>query len=119
MDETRPDLPDRSALALSSYTSSAGFTLGELLLLTEKTDDLPEYLREIYVTAQATIISAEAGSEPVTIRRQGVTLSDAALRAVRTWSRNPQDPADLDDAMALLSEVLVEMGLLRDVADQE
>ena len=116
MDETRPD---RSALALSSYASSAGFALGELLLLTGKSDELPEYLREIYVTAQATIISAEAGTEPIMIHRQGVTLSDAALRAVRAWSADPQDPAELDDAMALLSEVLVEMGLLRDVADQE
>jgi len=119
MDETRPDRPDRSALALSSYASSAGFALGELLLLTEKTDDLPEYLREIYVTAQAAIISAGAGSEPVTIHRQGVTLADAALRAVRAWSRDPQDPADLDDAMALLSEVLVEMGVLQGVAREE
>jgi len=49
MDETRHDRPDRSALALSSYASSAGFALGELLLLTEKTDDLPEYLREMYL----------------------------------------------------------------------
>jgi hypothetical protein len=116
MDETKAG---RSALALSSYASAAGFALGELLLLTGKSDELPEYLREIHVIAQATIISAEAGSEPVTIRRQGVTLSDAALRAVRAWSRDPQDSADLAVAMALLSGVLVEMGVLQDVADQE
>jgi len=116
MNKTRTDRP---SLAISSYASAAGLALGELLLLTEKTDDLPEYLREINVTAQATIILAEAGSEPVTISRQSVTLSDAALRAVRAWSADPQDPADLDDAMALLSEILVEMGVLQDVADQE
>jgi hypothetical protein len=48
-----------------------------------------------------------------------VTLADAALRAVRAWSRDPQDPADLDDAMALLSGVLVEMGVLQAVAREE
>jgi hypothetical protein len=116
MNKTRTDRP---SLAISSYASAAGFALGELLLLTEKTDELPEYLREIHVTAQATIISAEAGSELVTISRQSVTLSDAALRTVLAWSADPQDPADLDDAMALLSEILVEMGLLRGVAREE
>jgi hypothetical protein len=44
MDKTRTD---RSSLALSSYASAAGFALGELLLLTGKSDELPEYLREI------------------------------------------------------------------------
>lgn len=112
----------RPEMLFGSFCTAMGFALGELLLLTGKTDDLPEYLREIHVTARATTICAGAGSEPVTILRQGVSLSDAALRAVRAWSADPQDPADLDDAMALLSEVLVEMGVLQelqDVADKE
>lgn len=108
-------LPD---MLFGSFTTAVGFALGELLLLTGKTDDLPEYLREIHVTARATTICA-AGSEPVTILRQGVSLSDAALRAVRAWSADQQDPADIDDAMALLSEVLEEMGVLQGVAREE
>ncbi len=102
-----------------SFTSAVGLALGELLVLTGKSDELPEYLREIHVAAQATIICAGPGGEPVTILRQGVTLSDAALRAVRAWSADPQDPADLDDCMALLSKILVEMGVLQSVDDQE
>jgi hypothetical protein len=37
----------------------------------------------------------------------------AALKAVHTWNADPQDPAALDDAMALVAEVLEEMGVLR------
>ena len=106
-------------LLFGSFTSSVGLALGELLILTGRQEELPERLREIHITARATIMCAEASSDTITISRSGITLSDAALRAVRAWSRDPQDPADLDDAMALLSEVLVEMGVLRDVAREE
>lgn len=108
--------PDR---LFGSFTTAIGFALGELLVLTGTSDDLPEHLREINVTARATIISSEAGSEPVTLRRQGVTLSDAALRAARAWSADPHDPADLDDTMAVLAEVLEEMGMVRMVSPSE
>jgi hypothetical protein len=106
-------------LLFGSFTSSVGLALGELLILTGRQEELLEHLREIHVTARATIMCAEAGSEAVTISRPGVSLSDAALKAVRAWSMDPQDPADLDDAMALLADVLKEMGVLRDVADQD
>lgn len=117
--ETMENERVRPDMLFGSLTSAVGLALGELLLLTGKQDELPECLREIHVAARATIICAGAGSEPVTILRQGVTLSDAALRAVRAWRADPQDPADLDDAMALLSEVLVEMGVLQGVAHEE
>lgn len=105
--------------ALSSFTSAVGFALGEILLLTGTPDKLPEHLREIHVTAKATIMCVEAGSETITINRPGVFLSDAALRAVRAWSADTQDTAALDDAMALLSEILEEMGMLRMVSPNE
>lgn len=47
----------------------------------------------------------------VTVQQPGVSLSVAALKAVQAW--NEEDSADLDDAMALLAEVLEEMGMLR------
>lgn len=106
-------------LLFGSLTSSVGLALGELLILTGRQEELPEHLREIHITARATILCAEAGGEAVTISRPGVSLSDAALRAVRAWSADPQDPADLDDAMALLAEILEEMGMVRVVSPNE
>lgn len=105
--------------ALSSFTSAVGFALGELLILTGTSDKLPEHLREIHVTARATIICAEAGKDTITMRRHGVSLSDAAFRAVAAWNADPHDPATLDDAMALLSEVLEEMGIVRMISPNE
>jgi hypothetical protein len=106
-------------LLFGSFTSSVGLALGELLILTGRQEELPEHLREINVTARATIMCAEAGGEVVTFSRPGVSLSDAAFRAVRAWSADPQDPADLDDAMALLAEVLEEMGMVRMISPNE
>lgn len=101
------------ALALSSFTTSVGLALGELLLLTGRSEELLEHLRSIHVSARATIMVSEAGGRQVVIRRAGVSLAVAALRAVCAWNAEPQDPAALDDALALLAEVLEEMGLLR------
>lgn len=114
MDETHTK---RSSRALSSFTTATGFALGEMLVLTGTPDELLEHLREIHVTARATIMCAETGDDTATIRRPGVSLSVAALKAVHAW--NKDDPADLDDAMALLSEVLEEMGVLRMIDDEE
>ena len=106
-------------LLFGSFTSSVGLALGELLIFTGRQEELPEHLREIHITAKATIMCAEAGGEAVTFSRPGVSLSDAALRAVRAWSADPQDPADLDDTMALLAEVLEEMGMVRMISPNE
>jgi hypothetical protein len=103
--------------ALSSFTTATGFALGELLLLTGKPDELLEHLRSIHITARATIMCAEAGGETITMGRPGVSLSVAALKAVHAW--NKDDPADLNDAMALLAEVLEEMGVLRMISPDE
>jgi Iap family predicted aminopeptidase len=116
MDKTKTDRP---SLALSSYASAAGFALGEMLLLTGKSEELLEHLREIHITARATIMCTEAESDTVTVRRAGVSLSVAALKAVQTWNADPQDPAALDDAMALLAEILEEMGVLRVIYPDE
>lgn len=105
--------------ALSSFTSAVGFALGELLILTGTSDKLPEHLRDIHVTARATIICAETGKDTITMCRHGVSLSDAALRAVSVWNADPHDPADLDDALALLSEILEEMGIVRMISPNE
>jgi len=99
--------------AVSSFTTAAGFALGELLVLTGTPEELLEHLREIHVTARATILCAESGEDTATIRRPGVSLSVAALKAVHAWNADPQDPAALDDAMALVAEVLEEMGVLK------
>ncbi len=99
--------------ALSSFTSAVGFALGELLLLTERPEELLEHLRSIHVTARATIMSSDTGGGRTTMRRPGVSLSVAALAAVRAWNATPQEPTALNDSMALLAEVLEEMGLLR------
>jgi len=98
--------------ALSSFTTAMGFALGELLLLTERPEELLEHLRAIHIAARATLMASDVRpcGEP---RRPGVSLSVAALAAVRAWNAQPQDGAALDDAMALLSEVLEEMGLVR------
>ncbi len=103
--------------ALSSFTTAVGFALGELLLLTGTPDKLLEHLGEIHVTARATLIASD--TEPVIVRRPAVSLSDAALKAVSAWNADPQDPATLDDAMALLAEVLEEVGVLRIVASDD
>jgi hypothetical protein len=103
--------------ALSSFTSAVGFALGELLLLTERPEEILEHLREIHVTARATIMCAESGEDTATIRRPGVSLSVAALKAVHAW--NKDDPAGLDDAMALLAEVLEEMGVLKMISPDD
>jgi hypothetical protein len=61
---------------------------------------------------------AEAGGDTATIRRPGVSLSVVAFKAVHAWNADPQDPAALDDAMALVAEVLEEMGVLRMVSPE-
>lgn len=110
------DTPSNDALsrrALSSFTTSVGLALGELLLLTGRPEELLEHLRDIHVSARAAIMVSEAGGREVVTRRAGVSLAVAALRAVQAWNAEPQDPAAVDDALALLAEVLEEMGLLR------
>jgi hypothetical protein len=102
--------------ALSSFTTAAGFALGEFLVLMGTPEDLLEWLREIHVTARATILCRELAEDTATIRRPGVSLSEAALKAVHVWNAEPQDPAALDDAMAFVAEVLEEMGVLRMVS---
>jgi hypothetical protein len=87
--------------------TAVGFALGELLLLTRTPDELLEHLRNIHVTARATIIC----TDPAMISTPGVSLSAAALEAVLAW--NKDDPAELGDAMDYLSKVLEEMGVLR------
>lgn len=99
--------------ALSSFTTSVGLALGELLLLTGRPEELLEHLRAIHVAARAAIMVSEAGGREIIIRTAGVSLSVAALRTVQVWNAEPQDPAALDDALALLAEVLEEMGVLR------
>jgi hypothetical protein len=72
-----------------------------------------EHLREICVTAKAAILCAETDEDKAVIPRPAISLSDAALKAVSAWNAEPHDPAALDDAMALLAEILEEMGVLR------
>ena len=98
-------------LALSSFTTSVGFALGELLLLTERPEELLEHLRAINVSAQATLMASdlEAGRRP--IQRPGISLPVAALGVVSAWHREPSDRALLGEAISVMEEVLEEMGV--------
>lgn len=96
--------------ALGSFTTSAGLALGELLLLRGRPEDLLEHLRAIHIAARATIMSSDAGQLGA-LRRPGVSLAVAALGVVRLWYSEPQDVLALESAMALLEEVLEEMGV--------
>ena len=102
---------DASTRALSNFTTGAGLALGELLFLTGRPEELLEHLRSVHVCARAAIMCAETGDSKAIIRRPGLSLPDAALRVIKAWHEETQDLAALGDAIAILQEVLEEMGV--------
>lgn len=96
-----------------SFTTAVGFALGELLLLAGRPEELLEHLRSIDITARATLMSSDTHARDGTIRREGVSLSVAALGVVRAWHAEPHDQKATGEAVALLEEVLEEIGVLR------
>lgn len=107
------DLMDDAATirAISSFTTGAGIALGELLVLTERSEDLLEHLCSIHVCAKAAIMCAETGESTASIGRPDVSLAGAALGVIKAWHEETQDLAALGDAIAVLQEVLEEMGM--------
>jgi hypothetical protein len=100
-----------SALVLSSFTSAAGLALGELLLLTGRPEELLEHLRALHIAARATLMASDLEAYRGPIKRPGVSLSIAAFGVVRAWHAESKNPQALGDAIALLEEVLEEMGV--------
>ena len=107
--EMRPETC--STHALSSFTTAAGFALGELLLLIGRPEELLEHLRAIHIAARATLMSSDLEVHRGVIRRPGVSLSVAALGVLHAWHTETKDLTALGDAIALLEEVLDEMGV--------
>jgi hypothetical protein len=94
-----------------SLARSFGFALGELLILTGLGAELPYCLSAIEATAKATVLSSRlARGEPIT-RRVAPFLVDAALSVVRVWHEDVDDLASLSDAIALLQDSLLSMGV--------
>jgi hypothetical protein len=107
--ETRADA--YSSRALSSFTCAVGLALGEILLLTGRPEELLEHLRSIHVAARATLMSSDLEAHRGVIRRPGVSLSVAALVVLHAWHEKTEDLSAVADAIALLQEVLEEMGI--------
>lgn len=100
-----------SSHALSSFTSAVGLALGEILLLAGRPEELLEHLRSIHIAARATIMSSDLEAHRGTIRRPGISLSVASLGVLHAWHTETRDLNALGDAIALLQEVLEEMGI--------
>jgi len=96
------------SLALASFTSSVGLALGELLLLSGRSRELFEHVREIHISAQATLIASDLRGGVA--RPSGRSLASAAFRVVRVW-RETEDLAELGGAIQVLEEVLEVMGV--------
>lgn len=94
-----------------SLTTAVGFALGELLLLSGRPEDLLEHLRAIHIAARATLLASDLEAYRGPIRRPGVSLSVAALGVVQAWHEETKDLNAITDAIALLEEVLEEMGI--------
>jgi hypothetical protein len=63
------------------------------------------------VCARAAIMCAETGESTARIGRHGLSLAGAALGVIRAWHEETEDLAALGDAIAVLQEVLEEMGM--------
>jgi hypothetical protein len=68
-------------------------------------------LRAIHIAARATLLSSDLEEHRGATRRPGVSLSVAALGVLRAWHEKTEDLNAVADAIALLEEVLEEMGI--------
>jgi hypothetical protein len=94
-----------------SLARSLGFALGELLLLTDRSEELQYCLSAIEATAKATVLSSRLARGERIPRRVAPSLIDAALSVVRAWHEDTEDLVSLSDAIALLQDSLLFMGV--------
>ena len=100
--------PSDSVEALSPYQSFAneiGFALGDLLLLSGRTEELAACIQCIQTTAYASILSADLGAQRE--RSQARTnLPEVALAVVRAWHEETEDLNAVGEAIAKLQDEL-------------
>jgi hypothetical protein len=100
-----------SEAVLGSFTSAMGLALGDLLLLTGRTDRLGECLAAIETATLGTLLASDFqhdGASPPRAR----SLTRAALGVVVAWHEQLSDLSGVAEAVSLLQDALEAMGVL-------